>query len=561
MTIENSHWLGANRGRWTRRRLLATGAGAGLVASVAACGGKSKGPSSTSSTAKQTSSPKPGGQLNVPMAKDLYDFDASHQPSSNQPIFELVYDRLINAKTGPGVKYTDLVLAPGLAQRWETPDGQTFTFQLQPGVKFADLPPVNGRAMSADDVKWSFEYLSRTGPFKSLPGGSKTSDFAGLDSVETPNPTTAVAHFSAPYVPFLENLVDITIPMLAHEIYDQDQNFKTHAVGTGPWQLDSAGTQQGARWVFKKNQTYYRQGLPYIDEVNWLVIPDDATQYAAFQTKQIDMVGVDRDTVTVDVAQQLTKDNPAALKYEYPLGSPGYLYLNVSKSPLDDVRVRKALALCINRDELIKVFGAGKGEWAAAGAPAGLFTDQELKQILKYDPAQAKQLLADAGHPQGVDIEITNPGAERGGQQEVSRIELLVAQAKRGNINLIYHPLNTATDGKRRAAGDFQTDYIPKPTTNVDSYLVGTFYSKSSGNYGRINDPKLDQLLLAQRRETDPAKRTQIIRQIATYITDQAYGIAFFYGRGYQFWQPYVKNYNLNQTGGRFQATDTWLEK
>ena len=563
-TANSGDRLGASGEPWTRRRLIGAGAGVGLGASLAACGGRGKGPSSTNSTAKATSSPKPGGQMNVPLLKDLSDFDPSGHASGDQALFEMAYDRLLDAKRAPDVKYTDLVLAPVLAQRWETPDGQTFTFHLQPGVKFADLPPVNGRALSAEDVKWSFEYLSRSGQFKNdkaLPPAGAASDFAGLDSVETPDSATVVAHFSAPYAPFLENLTAVSSSMVAHEIYDQDGNFSSHVVGTGPWLLDSTATQKGSRWAFKRNPTYFQQGRPYIDEVNWLVIPDNATQYAAFRSKQVDMLGAERDSITDDDAQQLSKDNPDAVRYEHPLTTPGFLYLNVRQSPLDDVRVRRALALCIDRDEFVKVFGHGKGEWSAAGAPAGLLSEQELKQLLKYDPEQAKQLLAEAGHPQGLDIEIINPGAARGGQEEVSKIQLLVAQAKRGNINLTYHPVDIGTETQRKVSGKFQIDYSPKPTVPVDSYLVEAFYSTSHGNYAKIDDPKLDSLLMAQRQETDQTKWKQIIRQITALITNQVYGISFFYGTGYQFWRPYLKNLSLNEHGPRFIPTDTWLDK
>ena len=552
--------------RWSRRRALGTiGAGAGAAALLAACG--KKGAGSTQSANSQAGAPRYGGVLNVPALKDPFDFDPTVKPSDNQPPLRSAYDGLLDIKTAPGIKYSDVEFEGAVAERWETPDAQTFTIHIRPGVKFANLPPVNGREVTSADAKWSLEYLSRTGQFSKqnakLKPAADATQYQGLQGMETPDSSTLLVRFDAPISSFILHIADsVGAPVLAHEIYDQDGSFSKCIVGTGPWQLDVASSREGQQWVYKKNPTHFRPGRPYIDQINWLVLPDDATQYAAFRTKQLDMLGTDRANISLTDARQLSKDNPSAVEYEFPNLEPGYIYQNVRKAPLNDIRIRKAVGLCVDRDEFIKTFGDGAGVWATAGAPPGLFTDTELKDMLKPDVTQAKQLLAQAGYPNGIEIEIINPGTARGGQEEVSKIELFVAQLKKGNINLTYHPVETTVDAQRRTAGDFQMDYIPKPIADVDQYLVGTFYSQSARNYAGVNDPKLDQLVLSQRRETDQQKWDDIIRQTARYIHDQAYGIAFFYGTRYTFWQPYVKNYEPQpmSSDGLF-AINSWLTK
>ena len=106
--------------------------------------------------------------------------------------------------------------------------------------------------------------------------------------------------------------------MLAHEIYDADGNFSSRNVGTGPWQLDMAASSRGSHWAYKRNPTYFRPGHPYIDGLNWLVIKDDATQFAAFKTGQIDILGADKQPVDDTNVDQIARENPAATKLEYP---------------------------------------------------------------------------------------------------------------------------------------------------------------------------------------------------------------------------------------------------
>ena len=539
-------------------------AGSASLAALAACGGRK---ASTSGSA--SGKPQYGGQLHVPIASDPSGYDPTGAGGGKSGlILQLAYESLIHVKSGPGIKYTDKVLEPALATSWESPDPQTFIFHLDKGAKFADLPPVLGRQVTSTDVKWSFEYESRTGPFqgnKKLGKAMYSWVYEGLDSIETPDSGTATVRFDAPMAPFLQHMAspyDQYAPILAHEVYDQDGDFNTHLVGTGPWQLDESASQRGTIWVMKKNPTYFRSGRPYIDQINLLILPDDASQFAAFSAKQIDMVGLDTPNIDPSTADQLSKNNPHAIKLQFPNLLGGYLYENVRKAPLGDLRVRKALALCVDRDEMLKTFSAGQGEWVAAGSPPGLFTQEELKKMLAPDPAQARQLLSQAGYPDGVQIELINPGTARGGQQEVNKMQLLQAQAKRGGIDLVYHPVDLATETQRRNTGNFQTDYIPKPSNDIDEYLVSTFYSKSAGNYDGIDDPKLDQLVLAQRSQIDPTKWNEAVRQAALYVNDQAYGFGFIYTIRYEFAQPYVHNYAQAplQANGLY-AVDTWLAK
>lgn len=556
--------LGQNR--LSRRRavgLAATGAGAGAL--LAACaGGKSSGGSTSPASGGQTNRPKPGGTLNFADSTDPQNFDPSLLKIVTGRVMLRTNDSLLSYKSGSAVKYDEMVVQPGLSEKWETPDSQTYTFHLNSGIKFANLPPVNGRPLTAEDIKWTYEYVSRTGQFaeKKLAPSNAADLLAGLDQVQTPDPNTAVVKFKEPFAPFVSYAASQWLPILAHEIFDADGDFSKRAVGTGPFQLDMSASQQGARWVYKKNLTYYRSGLPYLGQLTDLILVEDATQNAAFLSKQLDLL--DYEGLTLDTVEQITKAVPGAVRYDYPDQTYYYLYIDASKPPLDDQRIRQAISLCIDRDAFIKTFANRRGEWALAASRPGLFTESEVKQILKYDPAQAKQLVSQAGYSNGVDIEVSYTSSN--GAQFAAVLQLLQSQLRNGNINVALKPLEIASSSARRRLGDFQVDVQSHPFglwIDLDGILYPGFYPNTANNWARVNDPPLTSLLVQQRHETDSAKRSELWRQAVKRINEAPWALALFFGTAYQMWHPYVKNYapNLSAESYSVDATEVWLSK
>ena len=555
---------GRSASGYSRRRVLALAAtGTAASAFLASCGAKRPGSTSSKPAASQ---PKSGGTLTVRYASDPANWDITYtgRDASSGAGISLAYDSLLSLKYGPDVDYGDVILQPGLAERWETPDSLAYTFHLRPSAKFADLPPVNGRAFTAADAKWSVEYHSRTGAFagKSLAPSQSAWVFDEIDKVETPDASTVAVHFKQPFAPFLNYSGSFWSSMLAHDIYDADGDFKKQMVGTGAWQWDKADSQTGSQWVWKKNTSYWDTGKPYLDEIRWIYVPDDATAVAAFQTGQLDILDGPALGVTSQTVQQLNKSMPQAVVFDYINPNPLHVYLSVKKPPLSDLRIRKAVSLATDRDEFIKVFASGKGGWALAGADSATYTQQEIKGMVQYDPAQAQQLVREAGYPNGVDLEVIYPGNQTG-DQRVQELQLLQAQWKKGGINLTLKSLDKNDWLAREKSGDF-TVFVVTHTIDldVDSYLYGTFYPTSPSNFAGIDDPTLSQLILSQRREPDPAKRKAIIQSAVKRInTDQYWALAVYYGVGYGVWHPYLKNYRPNRGAQAWPLRNSWLAK
>lgn len=546
--------------RLSRRRLTSIAAG-GSATLLVSCASKTSQKQKPSPASGPAGAAQYGGQVNFAISYDSpsYDPATSSNPNQTAEVLGFATDSLLGFKAGPDVPYNTLALEPKIAERWEEPDAQTYILHLRAGVRFADLPPAGGRTVTSADIRWSYEYLTRLGQFKPLLPSIKAGLFEGLERVETPDSSTVVMHFAAPFAPFTTYAASVFSAILPHEIADQDGDFGKRIVGTGPWQLDPSASQRDVRETYKKNLSYFTSGRPYIDQVSRLILKDNATANAAFQTRRIDTL--DYPALSYGTVEQMKKAVPSAVVYEYLDPSPGQFYINATKPPLNDLRIRRAIALSVDRDELLRVLAGGRGEWAPAGALPGLFTPEETRQILKHDPAQARQLVSAAGYGGGVDVELLYPAGKYGDAGD-TLVQLLQAQLKQGGVNLALRSIDQTAEGIRKHNNDFQLDYTGVTIQNdLDDYLFGYFHPKSGHNYSKVNDPQLTPLLEAQRRETDQAKRRELWRQAAERVNDQVWAIAFQYVRRSQLWWPHLKNYAPNWGRQAQPVLNSWLQQ
>lgn len=531
-----------------------------LALLAAACAAPASAPGTTSSD-----QPKHGGVFNGWITTDPFDWDLSYVGKSypNRNGQSLAYNSLLGMEAGPHRAYAERVLRPELAERWEvSPDAKKFTFYLRKGVKFADKHPVNGRELTSADVKWSYDYWSRNGDFKKLPTAQYSWMFEGLDKVETPDPSTVAVTFKEPFAPFLSYTASEFIPVVPKEIYDLDGHLKERIAGTGAFQLDEKASQKGSRWVFKKNSAYWGAGSVYLDEVHMLVLPEESSAQAAFQARRLDILGGGGDNLEPQAVEQIKKSLPDAVIYEYNNPQQEHLWISVRRPPLDDVRLRKALSLALDRDELIKVFTAGKGTWALAGAFPDTFTQEEIRKMTPYDPAAAKRLVAEAGYANGLDIEYSYPGKAYG-DEYITRMELLQSQFKKIGINLVFKNMDKELHSSNRKSGDYYLNNTGVPLEgDIDSNLFQWFHSSSKGNYSGMKDRKLDSLIEAQRKESDPGKRNEIVREAVRYVNTEAFdNVAMYYPVEIQAWQPWLKNYAPNWSYIGWPVENAWLDK
>ncbi len=500
-----------------------------------------------------------GGMLTLTRPSDPLDWDMRNQGKSNDntAIHGFVYNSLLGFKDTPGTDPNEFILRPELAETWDiSPDARSLTFHLRQGVKFSDTPPVNGREFTSADVKWSWEYYSSTGEFKDtkLPPSQMLFMYEGLERVETPDKYTAVARFKDPFVPFLNYSASQWMPMAAKEVFAQDGNLGKTLVGTGPYVLDVPGSQMGAVWMVKKNRGYWEPGKPYLDAIRTLILPEIATVHAAFQTKQLDVV---LEAVDAQAQDTMRANADAVMAQSLKSQARGFLLSQLRPGPLQDVRVRRALSLAIDRDEVNKIVNGGKGEWATSGLWPGLFTEAEVKQMVKFDPEEAKRLLAEANYPK--DLVLKNMLLNTG---DNSLTLLVQAQWKKVGVTMDLEVLTREVHRPRLYKGDFDVFTLGSSgvfEADADSQAMA-LYSGSSLNWSIIKDPELDKLLIGQRQERDPQKRRDILRAAMKRVNDQAWGIGFVFQTEWQVWHSYVKGYQPHNSSGEHQAM-VWLQK
>jgi len=289
--------------------------------------------------------------------------------------------------------YYDLSLKGDLAESWQgSPDQRVWTFKLRRGVKWQNVTPLKGRELVAADVKYCFEAYAKEGVQAFM--------FQEIEGMETPDTHTLRIHLKTPNALFPQNVAEPVAIVFAREVLEEDGDLKRRLIGTGPYILKEHTRK--VRIVLQRNPDYFDTGRPYVDEYVILSTPDSATRMAAFRTGQSDFHLVQ----SPSEVEAVRKTNPAALVQALTQAiTPFGLALAQDRPPLNDVRVRRALSMAIDRQKQVDTVFEGHG-LLTAGVPWIYYQDtkptaKDLGPWWQYRPADAKKLLAEAGHPNG----------------------------------------------------------------------------------------------------------------------------------------------------------------
>jgi peptide/nickel transport system substrate-binding protein len=317
---------------------------------------------------------------------------------------------------------------------------------------------------------------------------------------------------------------------------------------------------------------YFVVGLPYIDRVEMIVDEDNASRIAAFLAGKYDVGWEFPGTINrsdwVQIADSLKKLRPGLKTAEFPSNVVNDLALRVDKPPFNDVRVRQAISLALDRRGLIEAVlegvGAVNGPVPAALDEWALPIDQlgEGAKYYRHDPAEAKRLLAAAGYPSGFPVSVCF--ATYGSTQLVDTMQLVLKQLKDVGIDA---KLDQKEYGAYQATcriGKFDSlTFGPlTPFLEPDNFLFGQYYTGEPRNRSHVNDPVLDDLLVRQRRTSDVKARRDIIYQIQRHLARQQYYVHAPSGTYIAVWDGVLKNYGPNlgyDYGGRMLAA--WLDR
>jgi peptide/nickel transport system substrate-binding protein len=477
----------------------------------------------------------------------------------------LAYGQLVRFPNGPEQKSpTDFSILPDLAEKWTvSKDGKVYTFNLRKGVHFHNKPPVNGRELVAEDVKYSLERFMAKSGFRDR--------FEPVTAIDVVDRYTVRITLKEPYAPFLNHLANPSFcAILPREVETRFKDFNQPeaVIGTGPFVLKSY--EKGVRVVFERNPTYYMKGLPYLDGVTIDITPDAAARLAVLRAGKAELPHI-WGWISPEEARSLKQTNPEMSITPYKVIGQGFIYMRTDQPPFNDVRVRRAVSLAIDRKSWNEALLFGEGCVDAGPVPCAL-TDWKLdaakidpakaKYLVGYDPAEAKKLLAEAGYPKGFTMPIYHwPGYVVPWR---NYYELAAEDLGKIGITVELKPEEYGKYISTTALGKYDNAAMgpSTPFTEVDDFLFGRFHPELPTNQSHVADAELTKMLIAQRREMDPKKRHQIVDDIQRYLADKAYYVYVPQWPQYVAHPPYVKGFRHHDGYGLgMRLLYTWLDK
>lgn len=538
--------------RWTRRDLLR----AGLAAGASLSAGPLVAPRPLRAQGKR------GGVLRV-RGYDPPHFDPHLTLNfKTNNTLSFVYSKLVRHKVGAGVQPGTFTPEPDLAERWEEPNDTTVVFHLRRGVRWHNKPPVNGRELTAEDVKFTFDR------FLTEKGNPLRFTLDPVDRVEVVDRYTVRFRLKEPFVWLVHMLANPTgtwiVAREAVEKYGDLKRAET-AIGTGPFTLERY--EPNVKTLFQRNPSYFGAPIPWVDRVEWMVMEDEAAQLAAYRTGQVDLAPWHSWVVRQQDLEAVKKAEPTLVYQDFLSNVTTGIYMRTDKPPFNDVRVRRAISHAVDRRAIIEaVFVKGEpSPGISRGLPEWSPRIDQLgpgAQYYRHDPKEARRLLAEAGFPQGLKTQLNVTGGY--GSDLVDAFQLVQRQLKESGIEAELKMqeygayISTTFLGKYEgmAVGPFSIAWEPHTT------LYGMYMPEQSRNSGHVADARIASMLKEQMRTKDLEARRKLIFDIHRYAAEQQYYV-YLYSAGLTgSWRPYVKNYAPNSSfdyGNR--AAALWLDR
>ena len=443
--------------------------------------------------------PKQGGSLVFGSVTEVASLDPHvYQGTAWKTINLCLYNSLL------GFDQTGQPTA-ALAERWETPDSKTIIFHLRKGVKFH-----KGQNFTANDVKFSLERI-----LDPATGATLRSNLKGVQVTVVDDYTVRVEK-DVPDVTLLSVLAMGETAIVSAEWMKSEPNIKVQANGTGPFVL--VDNEPKVRVVVARNPNYFEEGLPYLDKIDFRMIKNGEARVNALKTGAVDVI----DTVPwkdIDILKA-----QSGLVVDVEDGEFMNLWLNATKKPLDDPRVRKAISYAIDRQAVSEAafFGYGTPLYGPPTIAGSWYYNEDLSKTFKRDVEKAKQLLAEAGYAKGFDLELLT---YHGLQIYTVTAQIIQANLKEIGINVDIKLSEWAAvvENKNKGTYDFLIYgvTIKSPDPDVYSYYFGaesTYWAKPIG----FSDATIEDLLQKGRATTDIEERKNIYRRVEQRVLDLA---------------------------------------
>lgn len=465
-----------------------------LTIALYGCTGGKEGEGNENPTSADNSSsgePTYGGSVVVGIQQDLDSLDPHLAVAAG------TREVLFNIFEGLVKPDEDGNLVPAVASDYSvSDDGKIYTFKLREGVKFH-----NGATVTAEDVKYSIDRCAGK-----LGGEALVSALSVIDSVNIVDQSTIQIVLSEPDTELIGYLTVAIIP----KDYD---NQAQAPVGTGPFQFVSYTPQQNL--IVKKFDDYWQDGVPYLDQVEFKIVSNT------------DSVLLDLKGGSIDIYAYLTADQANELKSSFQIleGNMNLvqaLFLNNKSDLFDDVKVRQAIAYAVNRQEILDMVAGGKGTIIGSNMFHGFskYYDAELADVYAQDIKKAKQLLKEAGYPDGFEMTIKVPSNY---QFHVDTAQVIVEQLKQVGITAKIELVEWTTWlSDVYKARDYEATVIGLDAQLAPKDLMDRYASDASNNFVNFSNTQYDDILKKAIATTNDDEKVKYYKQLQKILTDNA---------------------------------------
>jgi len=489
----------------------------------------------TANEPTQTSNkPQPGGGLRVGFADMPGDLNPWFTATAVDSVLKLaIYE--------PLVRYDPTFeIEPALATSWETSaDGLTWTFKLRSGVTFHD-----GSTFTAKDVVYSFGEILK--PANGYMGSKALSFIAKVTSV---NANTVQMTLKQPNMDFLILLADAPSAAFIVPHTKTVKELIKRPCGTGPFKLKEY--QPSVSTTFVRNEAYWDQGLPYLDELHHVYLPETATQVAALMSGELQLLWqINPDSIAV------LQKSPQVKVVEVPGGFYQPLLMSVKQKPFEKIKVRQAMKYLVNREAFVKAVLQGRGQPGndQPVTPKAPFWGNIPPY--PFDLAKAKALLAEAGYPDGFTTTLLTSNARPGMTESATVFQEMAKQAG-VTINL-----------KQVPADSYWKDYLTYPMAtsswpiypSTDQIFTMAYHSTGVWNETGLKDPILDGLIEAARSETSEAQRLKTYTKIEQLVHDEGAVIIPYFRSGFFAHQAKVQGL-VYPPNAQMRPHTTWIKE
>ena len=471
--------------------------------------------------------PVRGGVFRIGNHGDLVDFDmATEGGALHLSVGGLVQSGMLKWDKSPIFDQTKVTC--DLCETWRQVNETSYEFKLRQGVKWQNVPPVNGRELVAADYKYTVERIQNLG-FKNITQfGRHLDKVRNIKSVETPDKYTVKVEMKEPRAIALMDFGDPFILVVAKEQVDEalstgDGLLRKGLVGTGPFILKEFTPK--VSYTMVRNPDYFgkdAQGrpLPYLDGAEVRFIPDNTTRFNAFRAGEIHDPGF---FMSEESKRIIDRQHPDLFMGRVPGQTTAGFAINLKRKPFDDVRVRKAMYLAFDRQGLIDATRFGQAQlarWVATPAKGAYATPEEelkktpgFRQPKDQDVAEAKKLLAEAGLASGFK---TTMSVIKSGDIEANAEVFAEQMRKSLGIDIALQPMERAVHEKEVAAGtfDLSAEYTIFGSTPDPAETMWLIEGGNPNNYIGYSNPTMSELFEKQSRTLNVEERKKLFFQM-----------------------------------------------